>query len=93
MAGSGGRAALLDDLRARVGRLERRALPAGRAAAAPEMAARFAFLDAARRMILVTGHRRESLDGGLARIAQGLLRLAARHEHVEMNRRHEAHLS
>lgn len=56
---------------------------AGRAAAASEMAARFAFLDPARRMILVTGHRRESLDGGLARIAQGLLRLAAR-EDVEV---------
>ena len=29
-------------------------------------------------MILVTGHRRENFDGGLERVAQGLLRLASR---------------
>jgi UDP-N-acetylglucosamine 2-epimerase (non-hydrolysing) len=40
--------------------------------------ARFAFLDPARRLVLFTGHRRESLDGGLARVARGLARLAAR---------------
>jgi UDP-N-acetylglucosamine 2-epimerase len=43
-----------------------------------DAAARFGFLDPARRMILFTGHRRESLDGGLARVAQGLAALAAR---------------
>jgi UDP-N-acetylglucosamine 2-epimerase len=31
-----------------------------------------------KRMILVTGHRRENFDGGLERVARGLLRLAQR---------------
>jgi UDP-N-acetylglucosamine 2-epimerase (non-hydrolysing) len=35
-------------------------------------------LDPAKRVILVTGHRRENFDGGLERVARGLLRLAAR---------------
>ena len=35
-------------------------------------------LDPEKRLILVTGHRRESFDGGLERVADGLLRLAAR---------------
>ena len=35
-------------------------------------------LDPSRRLILVTGHRRESFDGGLDRIAQGLRILAER---------------
>lgn len=34
--------------------------------------------DPDRRLILVTGHRRENFDGGLERVAQGLLRLASR---------------
>jgi len=34
--------------------------------------------DPAKRVILVTGHRRENFDGGLERVAHGLLRLAAR---------------
>lgn len=34
--------------------------------------------DPRRRLILVTGHRRENFDGGLERVARGLLRLAAR---------------
>jgi len=34
--------------------------------------------DPAKRLILVTGHRRENFDGGLERVARGLLRLAAR---------------
>jgi UDP-N-acetylglucosamine 2-epimerase len=34
--------------------------------------------DPSRRLILVTGHRRENFDGGLQRVAQGLLRLAGR---------------
>jgi UDP-N-acetylglucosamine 2-epimerase len=47
--------------------------------------ARVAALDAAlprldpdKRLILVTGHRRENFDGGLERVAEGLLRLARR---------------
>ena len=35
-------------------------------------------LDPAKRLILVTGHRRENFSGGLERVAQGLLRLAGR---------------
>jgi UDP-N-acetylglucosamine 2-epimerase (non-hydrolysing)/UDP-N-acetylglucosamine 2-epimerase (hydrolysing) len=42
------------------------------------LAARFPFLDPARRMILVTGHRRENFDGGIQRICTALKGLAAR---------------
>lgn len=38
----------------------------------------FPFLDDAKRMILVTGHRRESFDGGLERMFRALARLAKR---------------
>lgn len=38
----------------------------------------FAFLDPARRLILITGHRRENFDGGLASICRALRRLAER---------------
>jgi UDP-N-acetylglucosamine 2-epimerase len=34
--------------------------------------------DPTKRLVLVTGHRRENFDGGLERVARGLLRLAAR---------------
>ncbi|HEV2098643.1 MAG TPA: UDP-N-acetylglucosamine 2-epimerase (non-hydrolyzing) [Stellaceae bacterium] len=52
----------------------------------PELSARassaldghFAGNLAARRLILVTGHRRESFDGGLARIARAISRIATR---------------
>ena len=44
----------------------------------PDMAQQFSWLDPARRLILVTGHRRENQDGGLARIAAAMIRLAAR---------------
>lgn len=43
-----------------------------------EMAARFGFLDPEKRLILVTGHRRENFDGGLDRMCVALGRLAAR---------------
>ena len=39
---------------------------------------RFAFLDPAKRMILVTGHRRENFDGGLERVCRALATIAAR---------------
>jgi UDP-N-acetylglucosamine 2-epimerase (non-hydrolysing) len=42
------------------------------------LAAKFPFLDARRRMILVTGHRRESFGGGFERICRALARLARR---------------
>ncbi len=35
-------------------------------------------LDPGKRLILVTGHRRENFDGGLDRVAQGLRRIAGR---------------
>jgi len=43
-----------------------------------EIAARYPFLDPARRLILITGHRRESFGEGFARICDGLLAVAAR---------------
>lgn len=39
---------------------------------------RFAFIEPGRRIVLTTGHRRENLDGGLARMFQALARLSAR---------------
>lgn len=41
-------------------------------------AARFPFLDRSKRLILVTGHRRENFDGGIERICMALKVLAAR---------------
>lgn len=38
----------------------------------------FAWLDNSKRLILVTGHRRENFDGGLERVCKALARLAAR---------------
>ncbi len=43
-----------------------------------ELGRRFAFLDSGRRLILVTGHRRESFGGGFEVICRALLRLAER---------------
>jgi UDP-N-acetylglucosamine 2-epimerase (non-hydrolysing) len=45
---------------------------------ATEMRNRFGFLDPKRRVVLVTGHRRENFDGGLARVCEALGRLASR---------------
>ncbi len=39
--------------------------------------AKFGFLDPAKRLILVTGHRRENLDGGIEQICQALAEIAA----------------
>jgi UDP-N-acetylglucosamine 2-epimerase len=54
-------------------------------------------LDPGKRVILVTNHRRENFDGGLERVARGLLRLAARGDvqivypvHLNPNVRHVA---
>ncbi|MCC6716685.1 MAG: UDP-N-acetylglucosamine 2-epimerase (non-hydrolyzing) [Acetobacteraceae bacterium] len=41
-------------------------------------AAEFSWLDPVRRLILVTGHRRENFDGGLARVCRALARLGRR---------------
>ncbi len=43
-----------------------------------ELAARFPFLDPSQRMILVTGHRRESFGAGFERICHAIGRLAER---------------
>ena len=43
-----------------------------------EMAARFPFLDQTKKLILVTGHRRENFDGGIDRICTALKVLATR---------------
>ncbi len=43
-----------------------------------ELAGRFPFLDATKRMVLVTGHRRESFGQGFERICQAIKRLGDR---------------
>lgn len=43
-----------------------------------ELASRFPFLDARKRLVLVTGHRRENFGGGFEQICEALARLAAR---------------
>jgi len=51
----------------------------GKQAAAPT-----AFLNRARKLILVTGHRRESFGGGFERICQALLETAKQHPKVDI---------
>lgn len=51
----------------------------GKRAAAPT-----AFLDRNRKLILVTGHRRESFGGGFERICQALLETAKQHPEVDI---------
>jgi UDP-N-acetylglucosamine 2-epimerase len=48
------------------------------AALAGRLSAQFPFLDKNRKLILVTGHRRENFDGGIDRICAALATLAAR---------------
>lgn len=43
-----------------------------------------AFLDPARKLILVTGHRRESFGGGFERICQALMEVAQQHPKVDI---------
>lgn len=43
-----------------------------------ELSERFGFLNPAKRLILVTGHRRENFDGGIERICKALVALAER---------------
>jgi UDP-N-acetylglucosamine 2-epimerase len=42
------------------------------------LAKRFDFLDPSRRLVLVTGHRRENFDGGLDRVCRALAEIAKR---------------
>lgn len=44
----------------------------------------FSFLDPARRMVLVTGHRRESFGGGFERICAALAQLADRFKDIDI---------
>jgi UDP-N-acetylglucosamine 2-epimerase (non-hydrolysing) len=45
-----------------------------------ELGERFSFLDSSRRMILVTGHRRENFGDGFLRICKALAKLAGRED-------------
>lgn len=49
-----------------------------------ELAGRFPFLTADRRLILVTGHRRESFGGGFERICDALARIASNHPECDV---------
>lgn len=48
------------------------------------IAAKFAFLDETKRLVLVTGHRRESFGAGLEAICESLRDIAARYEDVQI---------
>lgn len=50
----------------------------GNPATASALASAFSFLDPTKRLILVTGHRRENFDGGLDQICDALERLSGR---------------
>jgi len=49
-----------------------------------ELTARFAFLNPQRRLILVTGHRRENFGEGFQNICEALADIAAEHDDVEI---------
>lgn len=49
-----------------------------------ELAQRFDFLDCTKKLILVTGHRRESFGGGFERICQALVQTAEQHPEVQI---------
>lgn len=49
-----------------------------------DLAARFAFLRSDRRLVLVTGHRRESFGQGFENICRALAELARRHPDIEI---------
>ncbi len=51
---------------------------------ANHLATRFPFLDESRRMILVTGHRRESFGGGFERICEALSLIAKKYPDVQI---------
>ncbi|GLR07410.1 UDP-N-acetylglucosamine 2-epimerase (non-hydrolyzing) [Mixta theicola] len=48
------------------------------------LAARYPFLDAAKKLILVTGHRRESFGDGFERICSALATLARQHPEIQI---------
>jgi len=48
------------------------------------LASRYPFLDSSKKMILVTGHRRESFGGGFERICSALAEIARTHPEVQV---------
>ncbi|SNT76937.1 UDP-N-acetylglucosamine 2-epimerase (non-hydrolysing) [Paracoccus seriniphilus] len=54
------------------------------AALSAELAERFSFIEPGRRVVLVTGHRRESFGGGFERICQALRQIADRFPDVDL---------
>ena len=54
---------------------------------AKELAGKFPFLDAKKKMILVTGHRRESFGSGFERICEALRKISSKHNDVGEPRR------
>lgn len=48
------------------------------------LAARYPFLDSSKKLVLVTGHRRESFGGGFERICQALRKVAEAHPDVQV---------
>lgn len=48
-----------------------------------QMQEKFSFLDADKRLVLITGHRRESFGGGFERICQAIAQLAVKFPEVE----------
>lgn len=49
-----------------------------------ELAARYPFLDPAKKLVLVTGHRRESFGGGFERICSALAQIARQHPQAQI---------
>jgi len=56
----------------------------GDAALQQRFAAQFSFLDACKRLVLVTGHRRENFGGGFERICEALGRIARENSDVQV---------
>lgn len=56
----------------------------GDGSAVPEVVAELPRLRPDARLVLVTGHRRESFDGGLARVCGALAELATRHPEIDV---------
>ncbi|MFC3033115.1 non-hydrolyzing UDP-N-acetylglucosamine 2-epimerase [Pseudoalteromonas fenneropenaei] len=48
------------------------------------LASKFPFLDSTKKLILVTGHRRESFGGGFERICEALVKVANQHSDVQI---------
>ncbi|MCV5870627.1 UDP-N-acetylglucosamine 2-epimerase, partial [Escherichia coli] len=48
------------------------------------LASQFPFLDESKKLILVTGHRRESFGGGFERICEALAQTAKQHPNVQI---------